>query len=61
MNKFYDLATMYDEVPDSLREHYRALGTTASACIACHACERRCPFGVGIADKMAAAAELFGC
>ncbi len=61
VNKFYDLATMYDEVPDSLREHYRALGTTASACIACHACERRCPFGVGIADKMAAAAELFGC
>ena len=23
---FYDLATMYDEVPDSLLEHYRALG-----------------------------------
>lgn len=61
VNKFYDLATMYDEVPDSLREHYRALGTTASACVACRACERRCPFGVGIADKMAAAAELFGC
>ena len=61
VNKFYDLATMYDEVPDSLREHYRALGTTAAACIACRACEARCPFGVHIADKMAAAARLFGC
>lgn len=61
VNKFYDLATMYDEVPDSLLEHYRALGATASACIACHACESRCPFGVRIAEKMAKAAALFGC
>lgn len=61
VNKFYDLATMYDEVPDSLREHYRALGATAGACISCRACETRCPFGVKIADKMAAAAALFGC
>ena len=61
VNKFYDLATMYDEVPDSLREHYRALGATAADCIACHACEKRCPFGVKIAEKMAAAAKLFGC
>ena len=60
VNKFFDLATMYDEVPDSLREHYRALGATAADCIACHACEKRCPFGVKIAEKMAAAAELFG-
>lgn len=61
VNKFYDLATMYDEVPDSLREHYRAQGATAADCIACHACEKRCPFGVKIADKMAAAAKLFSC
>lgn len=61
VNKFYDLATMYDEVPDSLREHHRALGTTASSCVACRACEARCPFGVHIADKMAAATKLFGC
>lgn len=61
VNKFYDLATMYDTVPDSLREHYRALGATAASCVACRACEARCPFGVKIADKMAKAAELFGC
>ena len=61
INKFFDLATSYDEVPDSLREHYRALGATAADCIACRACEGRCPFGVHVAERMAAAAELFGC
>ena len=61
VNKFFDLATSYDEVPDSLREHYRALGATAAECIACRTCEGRCPFGVHIAERMAAAAELFGC
>ena len=59
VNKFFDLATSYDEVPDSLREHYRALGATAEECIACRACEGRCPFGVRVAERMAAAAELF--
>ena len=61
VNKFFDLATMYDEVPESLREHYRALGAAAASCVACRVCEARCPFGVHIADKMATAAKLFGC
>ena len=61
VNKFYDLAVMQAEVPDSVREHYRALDVRADACIACHACEGRCPFGVKVAEKMAQAAELFGC
>ena len=61
VNKFYDLATSYDEVPDSVREHYRALGATAADCIACRACEGRCPFGVHVAERMAAAEEFFGC
>lgn len=60
-NKYYDLAVMQDEVPDSLREHYRALDATAADCAACRACEERCPFGVKIADKMGKATELFGC
>ena len=59
VNKFFDLASAYNKVPDSLREHYRALGSTAEACIACHACEGRCPFGVHVAERMAAAAKLF--
>ena len=60
VNKFYDLAALHNEVPDSVRDHYRALDAHARDCIACHACEGRCPFGVKVADKMAAAAGLFG-
>lgn len=60
VNKFSDLAALHDEVPESVREHYRALDATASACIGCRSCEDRCPFGVAIADKMTVTAELFG-
>lgn len=59
VNKYYDLATMYDQVPDSIREHYHALSVTAADCTACQACEDRCPFGVKIAEKMKKAADLF--
>ena len=59
VNKFYYLATMQPEVPSSLREHYKALSVNASDCIACGGCETRCPFGVKIVEKMAAAVEIF--
>ena len=59
VNKFHDLAAMQDEVPASVREHYRALAVHADACVACRACEPRCPFGVPIAERMAQAAALF--
>ena len=61
VNKFYDLAAAQPAVPESVRAHYLALGTTASACISCQSCESRCPFGVPVAERMARAAELFGC
>ena len=60
VNKFYDLASAYPEVPESIKSHYEALGTTASACIGCQSCEARCPFQVEIASRMQKAAELFG-
>ncbi len=59
VNKFYDLASAQPTVPESITEHYRALEHHASECISCRSCESRCPFGVGIADRMAKAAELF--
>lgn len=59
VNKFYDLALMQDEVPSSLRAHYEALTVHADDCIACEACEPRCPFGVPIAERMEQAAKLF--
>lgn len=60
VNKFYDLAVQQPEVPESVKAHYEALGTTASACIGCRGCESRCPFGVEVADRMVKTAELFG-
>ncbi len=59
VNKLYDLATMQPEVPASIREHYKALSVNASDCIACGGCETRCPFGVKIVERMAAAARIF--
>lgn len=60
VNKFFDLAGMHGQVPDSLVEHYRALSAHAGDCVGCRACEARCPFGVHIVDKMSRAHELFG-
>ncbi len=61
VNKFYDLATQQPQVPESVRQHYKALKVTAAQCIGCQSCESRCPFGVPIAQRMEKAASLFGC
>ena len=61
VNKFYDLAVVQPEVPESVKEHYKALKVTASDCIACRGCESRCPFGVKVAERMVKTAGLFGC
>lgn len=60
INKYYDLAVMQPEIPESVRSHYMLLGNTASKCIGCRQCESRCPFGVPIADRMKKTADLFG-
>lgn len=59
VNKFYDLATMHDDVPQSIKSHYMLLKHHASECIGCKSCESRCPFGVKIADRMKLASNLF--
>lgn len=59
VNKYYDLAAMQPEVPASVRAHYAALAHRADECVACRACESRCPFGVKVAERMARAAQLF--
>ena len=59
VNKYYDLAVMQSDVPAAVKEHYLALEYRADACIGCHSCERRCPFGVKIAERMEKTAELF--
>ena len=60
VNKYYDLASMQPQVPDTVRAHYLALDHRADECVGCKACESRCPFGVQIAQRMERAAALFG-
>ena len=52
VNKLYDLAAMQDRTPDSIRAHYQALQAKAEDCIACGSCEKRCPFGVPVIQRM---------
>lgn len=59
-NKYYDLADLHDEAPESIVAHYAEMRVTASDCTGCRACEERCPFGVQVADRMAKMADLFG-
>ena len=43
---------MQDRTPDSIRAHYQALPAKAEDCIACGSCEKRCPFGVPVIQRM---------
>ncbi len=60
VNKFLSLAAMREEIPETVREHYKLLPHHASECIACGACEKRCPFGVSVVEKMKEAGLVFG-
>ena len=60
VTKFLHLAKAQGGVPETVREHYRALEHHAGECISCGACEKRCPFGVKIRDNMKEAAAVFG-
>ena len=59
VNKLYDLATLHDEVPASVQDHYGQMAANADDCIACGECETRCPFDVPVAMRMADARKLF--
>ncbi len=60
VTKFLNLAIAQGEVPETVREHYGVLEHTASECVACGACEKRCPFEVPIVKNMKKAEEIFG-
>lgn len=60
VNKLYDLATMQEQIPATLKAHYSQLSANADACIGCHSCESRCPFGVPVAQRMEKTKALFG-
>ena len=60
VTKFLNLARAQGGVPETVREHYAILSHHARECIACGACEGRCPFNVPIRENMRQAAEIFG-
>jgi predicted aldo/keto reductase-like oxidoreductase len=59
VNKLYDLATMHEEVPATVRAHYAALAASAADCIGCKGCESRCPFQVPVVERMEKAKKVF--
>ena len=60
VTKFLYLAQAQGVVPETVREHYKALAHHAGECIRCGACETRCPFGVAVRENMEKAAQVFG-
>lgn len=58
VTKFLNLSKAQGFVPETVREHYRALQHKASECIKCGACTKRCPFKVDIIKNMEEAAKI---
>lgn len=59
VHKLLDLAGDEGPVPETVAAHYAALKHNADDCVACGACERRCPFGVKVRDNMERARNRF--
>lgn len=59
VTKFLNLAIAQGEVPETVREHYALLEHTASECVGCRACEKRCPFHVPVVENMTKAKKMF--
>ncbi len=60
VNKYLNLALAQEEVPETVREHYKLLAHHASDCSECARCEQRCPFEVSIIENMKRAVQVFG-
>ena len=60
VTKFLNLAKAQRAVPETVAQHYGALAHRAGECVACGACEKRCPFGVDVRKAMREAAAVFG-
>lgn len=59
VTKFLNLAKAQQHIPETVREHYAALAHHSDECIACGACESRCPFHVSIIENMRQATTIF--
>ena len=60
VNKYLDLVELDKKPADTVKEHYAVLENTASTCLECGACEKRCPFNVNVIENMKRAVKVFG-
>ena len=60
VNKYLDLVELDKKPADTVKEHYAVLKSTASDCVECGACEKRCPFNVRVIENMRRAVRAFG-
>ena len=58
--KYLDIARLdIDNIPPSIRSHYRSLPQKADNCTSCGHCESRCPFDVPVMRNMQEMIKLF--
>ena len=58
--KLLDIAALDENnIPTQIRQQYNASLHKASECIACGACESKCPFSVKVIENMEKAARIF--
>jgi len=59
INKYLDIANLDpDNIPPSVRSHYRNINHKGSECTKCGCCETRCPFNVPIIENIKRAEKL---
>ncbi|MDR0794572.1 MAG: aldo/keto reductase [Tannerella sp.] len=60
VNKYLDIAKLnLNEIPPSVKSHYKGLMHKADECTQCGHCENRCPFGVPVIQIMEEADRVF--
>jgi predicted aldo/keto reductase-like oxidoreductase len=61
VSRYTDIAALNErDIPPTVIQHYKALGSHGSDCIGCGACEKKCPFKVNVIAAMQRAAQIFG-
>ncbi|MEG1497140.1 MAG: aldo/keto reductase [Clostridiales bacterium] len=57
--KLLDMAKLQKVLSPTVVDHYGALAKNADDCVLCGDCEKNCPFGVSVCEKMTEAQAIF--
>jgi predicted aldo/keto reductase-like oxidoreductase len=61
VHKYLDIALLdKNNIPPSIKQHYRSLPANGADCTSCGNCEDKCPFSVPIIENMKYVADLLG-